>query len=349
MELKKYRYVIEPQSIGVPQDFNLIAVSKTSPFDNGYDMKAAAELLGEKIETGCSEKDPDYEQWQIFKAHESLLKGYLKNKAGRMPALRWGEYEILPSENARFKGLGGLVNKQSDAVFLHTKQAVRMWEGRQAGLGNFIGVRSGALLFNELARYALADNPFAQMELCRLEKELEELEQYYQSVNVDVQNHLERIAGAGISVSLLQNEEPAELHIGSIKGYSFQLLRILIEYDLFIRSIKTIAIKGMQSNRKTNRMMYEGGKALRRFIQTVLDVTKNIRTVRHIKKEDLLQADVRQELLQAIHNGKLPLLSREVLLNEQVPSLLYINSRVNEVALQNIVELAQKDGLLEAV
>lgn len=74
MDIVKNRFVIKPGSIHVGQKFDLKTGSKSSPFDNNYDMGEAARKLGEKIHQQLNEDDADYDAWQTWKAHELILK-----------------------------------------------------------------------------------------------------------------------------------------------------------------------------------------------------------------------------------------------------------------------------------
>lgn len=348
MEIAKQRYVIPPKTIhvGTAMDFNVKSTS--SPFSNGYDMKHFAAQLGEKVFAECDENDPDYAVWEVFKAHELLLKQHLRSKMGHRQTLKWGEYEILPSEESRFEQVGNLVNQNTDSVILHTKQAIRMWEGnndKSARQRRWPGIRYGIRLMNELNGYAVNDNPYAQAELVRTEHDLNEVESYFTQTSTDIQTHLDKLAQTGMQVSLLVADTPVNLRVDSMRAYAYRMLCVLMSYDRFVRSVKTLSLKGLKSNAESNDLVYQGGRYLRRVLNDLYQSVLRIRAIKEIRRNTLLQDNVRNKLSAAVRENTLPRIPKSVWDYSQLPSMVYISKKMEGDDLELLMKYVSEADL----
>lgn len=345
MELKQ-RYVVKPGAVHVAQEFDLKVGNKNSPFSNGYDMPRAAEKLGEKVSMVLTEDDPQFAEWETFKAHELLLKHYLHKNNKRRGDLVWGEYEILPTENDRFRKMGNLTSSENDKFLLHTKQGVRMWEGnnnRRNG-ARWPGVKYGLSLSNELLGLAMADHPYAQYHLIELEKQFDEINEYLSTEQKKIECQIEELASAGLSISIIRNDDPIEVNLINARGYGFKLVKMLMDYDQFVCAVKTMTTKGMMSNKQGNDILYNGGRLVRRILNDLYVVVMELRTIRHIRRESLFDEVTRAKLLEATQQEVLPRIPMDVWMYKKQPALAYVREKMKQEELQQLAAILVQEG-----
>lgn len=349
MEMVKHRYVIKPGTIHVAQEYPFRVGSKTSPFSNHYDMFKAAQSLGEKVMSELDEQDPQYEEWEVFKAHELLLKQHLKKGNGHRLSLKWGEYEILPNEDERFKKLGALSSQSNDRFYLHTKQAVRLWEGNnnKKNGARWPGIRFGLSLSNELLSMALADNPYAQYRLLQLEDQIAEIEQYLNEHLSNVDSQIAALAASGLQISVIKNNNPVEVSLTAVRGYGYRLVKLLMDYDRFVCAVKTLSVKGFVNNADANDILYDGGRLMRRMLNELYQVMIQMRAIREVRREHILDDDLRPKLVHAVEQGVLPVLPLGIWDYSIQPSLMFVPKKVPAETLNRVVALVKEHGLAE--
>lgn len=349
MKIIKQRYVIKPGAIHVAQDYSFSVGSKSSPFSNHYDIFRMATILGDKVHESLDEQDPQYAEWEVFKAHELLLKQYLKKGSANKHSLKWGEYEILPNEDERFKHLGALSSGSKDRFVLHTKQGVRLWEGNnnKKNGARWPGIRFGLSLSNELLSIALQDNPYAQYQLLLLEEQMTEIEQYFAEHQDNVDMQLGALAQSGLQISIIRNPNPVEVSLTSVRGYGYRLVKLLTDYDRFVCAVKTLSIKGFISNQAANDILYNGGRLMRRMLNELYQVMIQMRAIREVRREHILDDNLRPKLVSAVEQGVLPVLPLGVWDYSLQPSLMFIHQKVPADTLNRVLELAQEYGLAE--
>ncbi|UOO87671.1 AcaB family transcriptional regulator [Neisseria arctica] len=348
MEILKQQFVIKPHTIAVTQDFEIKVASKSSPFSDGYDMAFAAAKLGDKVNGTVPEDDPDYRDWETFKAHELLLKKHLKKVTGRSHKLVWGEYEILSKIDERFDGMANLRNKSTDSFMLHTKQGMRMWDGNDNHRdgAKWPGIRYGLKLSNDLIKLAKQDNPIAQYELLRFEKELVETEKFFETEAANIEQKLEQERQNGINVSIMVSQNPKVIPLYSMRGYGYRLIRLLTSYDHFVCGIKTISIKGIISNTQAREKLYGGGRQLRRLLQMLYDAVSLLNAIAEFKRESVLDETNRQKLANAVSEGLINPLPLSVWRYETMPAFVYIRDKLDDSRLEQIIDFATQCGMV---
>lgn len=348
MSMIKHRYVIKPGSIHVAQNYTFTVGSKTSPFSDCYDMFKAAQILGDKVFSELEENDPQYEEWTIFKAHELLLKQYLKKGRVRRDSLKWGEYEVLPSEDERFKELGALSSSEQDRFYLHTKQAIRLWEGNnnKKNGARWPGVRFALNLSNELLSMALTDNPYAQYQLLELEKQIDEIEQYLNEHLQNVNQQISTLAQSGLQISVIRNNNPVQISLNAVRGYGYRLVKMLMDYDRFVCAVKTLSVKGFINNATANEILYNGGRLIRRMLNELYQIMIQMRAIREIRREHVLDEHFLPKLVSATTQGVLPVLPLGIWDYSVQPSLIFIQKKVPTETLNRILLRVKEHNLV---
>ena len=341
-------FVIKPKAIHVAQSFEIkFAKNKKSPFDDNYDLFKEGAALGDKANLSLKENDPDFAKWEIFRVHQLLLLSHIKKKTGRTLNLKFGEYAVVVSEDERFDRMGSLNNRTEDAILLHTKQAVRMWEGNNdKEQRRWAGVRFGLYLINEVTKYASQDNPFAIQMLLKFEKEVSNVHSYFQ-LGIDlVSEILTKLSNEGIKIGMITNESPLNMKVGYLRLYGFKLVELLIQYDLFVRAIKTIAMKGMTPNQEANKTLYNGAREFRKILQKLYERTTTLRAIKGFDRSAFLENATLSKIKMAVAENILPKLHEEVLRYEVSPSLLFLKETLNPEKVEAIVNSVRDAGIL---
>ncbi|WP_037585464.1 AcaB family transcriptional regulator [Stenoxybacter acetivorans] len=324
--------------------------SDTSPFDNQYDLAREEAKLGEKLNIELADDHPDYAAKQLYLAHENALIQHLKRSFKRLEFVR-GEYRIVPDDFARFDIVGNLVEETADKLVIHTKQALRMWEGQSdPSKKRWIGLRMGIFLIDELTRNARLDNPFALSYLLQVEQQLKAVAAEYQNMIQQVYGELDKLATNGIQVSLLENREPVVITASQTRLYGFKLLTLLTQYDLYVRALMTGQAKGLTDNKQTRNLQHIGDNMLRGLLVELFQTVTTMRSLpkRFIRKQ-LLDEGLLLKLSKAVKAGALPRLDEQILRYNRLPELLYVPNKLTEEEVNQVVDKARQAGLLNEV
>ena len=355
MAQTKQKLVIKPKSVHVAQAFDAVfPVSEQSVFSDGYDWESERKRLSGL--SGVTDGHPDAEALEVLAAHELLLKQHIMRqriRGGRarsrsLAAIDLDGYEIYPSEDRAFEGVGQLGGSE-DAFELHTKHAVRMWEGRNDPKGpRWPGIRYAMGLCGELGRSAKADNPFAHAELLRLEGEMEAVSAQLTADTDRLQQQLESYGSSGIHISVVANNNPLLITVASLRGYGFRLLQLLLSYDYLVRVAMTMGMKGIMTNHASNDVIHNSGRGMRVLLQGIYLSAMRIRQIRQVTRRTLLENDaLAAKLAEGIAAGGLFPLSKEVLLYEATPAYVYVAHKIEAGRLNELYEKASALGLTE--
>lgn len=365
MKKVKQKLIIPPGSIHVDQDFNYrAATSDLSPFSDGYDIDEERMKLGDDVNKDL-DSARDYDALESFQVHELLLKHYIvrnhsrtrRNRriTGRSPsAINLSKYDIYPSEEKFYQKIGHLQadKSQADFVSLHTKQAVRMWNGvsdKEAGFRRWAGVRYGLSLIGELSRMTQNGNPFAHAALIDFEQNLENVLQYFSERNKAIEDQLKEYAQTGIHIGIFVNENPEMVSV-EVVSYGFQLLQALLAYDFFVRQMKTLTLKGLVANRAGNGIIYEAGSQLRKILQNLYKVVTKLRAIRQISRDSLLNdmpPGLLANLSTAVAEGVLDPIPLSVMCFDKMPKLIEIINNYDENKMDELCSIAISSGLIK--
>ena len=358
----KQRIVIKPNAIRVTDLQNeQLPTTQRSLFSNHYDFDGEKERLG-NLSTGSiyvAPEDPEHEAVRVFLYHQRLLKQhiYRNNLSGRARQRRKPEgislddYDIFMSVAEEYESVGKLRDKEQDYVYLHTKQAVRCWEGmndRTKPHQRWPGIRYAMALSMELVRLTQKDNPFAYAALLGFERALDEVKAFFDEQTAKVQKLLDASAAQGIHINVMENTAPLAVPVGHIRGYGYRLIHLLTAYDMYIRMVKTLMDKGMVSNKNGNDMVRDGGRHIRRTTQELYLVTMRMRAIQTITRADFLKADesFRQKLQIAVDNNALEALPLGALLGSDELQFVFVQLPYDAEELDKIAAFARQYGLV---
>lgn len=369
----KHRIVIPPFAIQTPPEWSQkIPTVKQSFFSNGYDYNGEEKRLGNlfggvhQINIFNVKKDnSEYEAVRQFSSHRQLLQKYIRDK--RLAPLMGADsinpffknagatledIESFMSADSKFDSIGKLRDVQQDYVLLHTKQAVRAWEGmndKNRIRERWPGIRYVMALTAELIKMTQDGNPFAHAALIKFEHELSQTADFLKAETDKMRLLVERVNTSGIHIGVVENEKPVSIPVGHIRGYGFSLIQLLTAYDMYIRLAKTLMLKGLLENSVCNKIIREGGSHIRRLNQNLYLVTMKMRKIKNLSRHDFLNDEdgsLGKRLKTAIDEKAVDPIPHNVLIYETVPQYIFLRCPFSAADLEKMTAYAAQYGLL---
>lgn len=351
IEAHKKRFIISSGSIDTSKvsTFDDYPFDDESPFANGLSLDLVADMLGNDIESKLTKENPLFEIQRVFNEHLKLLNRTVNKKYGKT-VLNFGSFEILPNEDARFGSLGNLQNVEEDSIEIHTKQAFRFWEGNNNIEGNgrrWPGVRYGMVLIQEILQIAQNNNPYATVALLKFENDSKELCEYLDLVINNIKKQIQELNdSSGLRITVLKSNETVFINIPILRGYGFSLLEMLAKYDLFVRLVKTLELKGLVANKEANKLLHDTYRKIINFMMNLYTTNKEINIIKNITVSDLVSnKEMQQQVKLAIQNESLEKLPIGIITKQVSPKLLFIKDDKSQEQLEKIASTLLKNGI----
>ncbi|MCG5526395.1 TIGR03761 family integrating conjugative element protein [Ectothiorhodospira haloalkaliphila] len=157
---------------------------------------------------------------------------------------------------------GGL---RSEVVLqIQTRQAQRLVLGRAAGPDKpaIIGLVRFGMIVRRIWDSAARDDPYADAALLRI---LEALEQGREDVNQRQQRIQNQLDGVdGIAIGLAQTLTPVRIPLNFANPYGYMGAYLICDFDRLARTLLTARHVGMLDRDTSERMLYQGGRKVRR-------------------------------------------------------------------------------------
>jgi integrating conjugative element protein (TIGR03761 family) len=157
-------------------------------------------------------------------------------------------------------GIGKLVDEKPDTMTLHTKEAFRMFRGRQPdadGRGGHIpGGRRFAAVLKSIWYLSGNDNPYADWLLITMHDRLSALRSKIEGASAEQQRLIDRVKAQGLSFSVLKSNKPKLVELGFRSPYGYATASVIVAFDYHVRMVKTLIRKDRMSDA-------EGAKAIR--------------------------------------------------------------------------------------
>ncbi|NOT67143.1 MAG: TIGR03761 family integrating conjugative element protein [Methylophilaceae bacterium] len=247
-----------------------------SPFADGYDMAAEAELLADLINSteDPSDKHPNYFRFMDYLDRLEELK-----KRASVEQQRQHADKIVPDHEAiALRRIGGLMADENDVMDIHTREAYRIFIGRarEESPGRY-GITSGkrvAAILRSIWNLSASDNPYADWMLVQVYEKMDELRQ---QMNVAIKHHEEAIAkeqSRGLRVSILKSRAPVEVELGFRSPYGYMIVDLTLDFDYFTRVIKTLVQKNRLSDTEGHEEIRKHTKAIRALFESTLPYQK---------------------------------------------------------------------------
>ena len=239
-----------PRPIGGAAGAGAFATEANSPWPDGYSLKGERAALADLLDADGAEADPRWPRVLEFEKREADF-----NRAQSQYKQRRGaETVVSDPEAASFRYLGNLVDDQADTMVVHTLEAYRLFIGRAPSPDGKLfaipgGKRQGAAL-RTLWLLTGNDNPFAEWALLLYEQSQERLRKLLADEMAECNRRMDALSQRGLNIKLQVSSKPEELELGFRSPYGYAVCELIVDYDLFVRYVKTLARKNQITDEK---------------------------------------------------------------------------------------------------
>jgi integrating conjugative element protein (TIGR03761 family) len=183
--------------------------------------------------------------------------------------------------------LGQLADATPDTMSLHTKDAYRIFTGRGAdGAGKLPPIPGGrrfAAVLKSIWHLSANDNPYADWILIRMYESLVAIRAHLSRVITAREEAIELLKRKGLSLAVMGSRSPKTVELGFRSPYGYATAEAIVEFDYYVRMIKTLIHKDRMSDDEGRAAIRELGRELRALF------LEPIRWERHLLREELRQ------------------------------------------------------------
>lgn len=228
----------------------------------------------------------------------------LSGKAGHHPALRApgadarftdaddifqplqaAEGRSAPAAPATSVKLGELADATPDTMTLHTRDAYRMFTGRSAeadGQASPIpGGRRFAAVMKSIWHLSANDNPYADWILICMYEELAAVRGHLDQATQAREASFEALRRKGLAFSVMASRNPKSVDLGFRSPYGYATAEAIVEFDYYVRMIKTLVHKDRMSDADGRAAIRTVGREMRALF------LEPIRWERNLLREEL--------------------------------------------------------------
>ena len=181
--------------------------------------------------------------------------------------------------------LGQLADATPDTMSLHTTDAYRIFTGRGAdGAGKLPPIPGGrrfAAVLKSLWHLSANDNPYADWILIRMYEGLVAIRAHLSRVITAREEAIEILKRKGLSLAVMGSRSPKTVELGFRSPYGYATAEAIVEFDYYVRMIKTLIHKDRMSDDEGRAAIREVGRELRALF------LEPIRWERHLLREEL--------------------------------------------------------------
>ena len=183
--------------------------------------------------------------------------------------------------------LGQLADAIPDTMSLHTKDAYRIFTGRGADAAGKLppipGGRRFAAVLKSIWHLSANDNPYADWILIRMYEGLVAIRAHLSRVITAREEAIELLKRKGLSLAVMGSRSPKTVELGFRSPYGYATAEAIVEFDYYVRMIKTLIHKDRMSDDEGRAAIRELGRELRALF------LEPIRWERHLLREELRQ------------------------------------------------------------
>lgn len=166
---------------------------------------------------------------------------------------------------------GALSDATPDSMTLHTTEALLLFDGRPSdddtGVGAIAGGRRFAAIMKSLWHIASADNPYADWLLIRVERLLEEVRAHVTRGTADCERMMDDVRRKGLALGVLGSRNPGTVHLGFRSPYGYAMAEAVLEFDHYVRLVKTLIHKGQLRDDEGRSAIRAAGRRFRALFQ----------------------------------------------------------------------------------
>ncbi len=194
------------------------------------------------------------------------------------------EIDVTPAGNA---SLGYLEDAIPDTMTLHTREAYRIFTGRAAEAAGKLpaipGGRRFAAVLKSIWHLSANDNPYADWILIRMYAGLVAIRAHLGRVIKAREEAIELLRRKGLTLSVMGSRRPKTVELGFRSPYGYATAEAIVEFDYYVRMIKTLIHKDRLSDEEGRVAIRELGRELRALF------AEPIRWERNLLREELRQ------------------------------------------------------------
>ena len=259
-------------------------VSPDSPFPDGYDIAAERDALADLV--GAENPDQGDPRWSRFL--ELTEREERLRQMGAARTLRQGAESVVPDHEARrIVDLGQLTDSAPDTMTLHTKDAFRMFTGRQADAeGKVVPIAGGkrfAAVLKSIWYLSANDNPYADWILIRMYDGLMAVRAHLAAAAQERTSAIELLKRKGLAFSVMQSRSPKTVELGFRSPYGYATAEAIADFDYYVRVVKTLIHKDRIGDEQGRAAIRELGREMRALF------LEPIRWERYLLREELRQ------------------------------------------------------------
>ncbi|EIY1868526.1 TIGR03761 family integrating conjugative element protein, partial [Escherichia coli] len=185
--------------------------------------------------------------------------------------------------------------QSSLTIALHTRYAIRLWEGRrnnqkeekQEKRPDIISMPRAIAFAGQATRDSARDNPYADMMLVRLENALTKATETIEKHLAWLDGILKNLPGQ-ISLSDIKSSSPVNIGVYSSSPVGYRCVWLLIGYDRLVMKVFQVFHYGLISRTKRDELLNQGGYAVRR----IYGIIQNYKSV-SVTRADILSGTAR--------------------------------------------------------
>lgn len=161
---------------------------------------------------------------------------------------------------------GGL--RSEAALSVQTRHAQRLVTGRveKDGKNRIIGLVRFAMMIRRIWNSASLDDPYADWYLMRTLENLEHAREELVRLQQQVEQKLHRVDGVDITVA--ESLEPIKFPLNFPNPYGYMGAYLIADFDNLARTILTARHVGLMGRDAAERMLYQGGRLVRRVFES---------------------------------------------------------------------------------
>jgi len=259
-------------------------VSGDSPFPDGYDIASERDALADLVAAdNPDQSDPRWPRFLELSEREERLR-----QMNTARQLRQGAESVVPDHEARrIVDLGQLTDSAPDTMTLHTKDAFRMFTGRQADAeGKVVPIAGGkrfAAVLKSIWYLSGNDNPYADWILIRMYDGLMAVRAHLAEASQERENAIDLLKRKGLTFSVMQSRSPKAVELGFRSPYGYATAEAIADFDYYVRVIKTLIHKDRIGDEEGRAAIRELGREMRALF------LEPIRWERYLLREELRQ------------------------------------------------------------
>ena len=254
-----------PAEIPSPMSLSPLAfvTEPNSPWPDGYSLEGERKALADILDADGAEGDPRWPRVLEFERREDEFQ----KKQSIYTQRKGAEAVVNDKEATSFRHLGNLVDDQSDTMMVHTLEAHRLFMGRAPSPDGLLfaipgGKRQGAAL-RTLWILTGNDNPYAEWALILHEQAHNRLAKLLADEMAECRKCIDALAERGLNIRLQVSSSPVELDLGFRSPYGYAVCELIVDYDLFVRYVKTLARKNQLSDEKARLKLKNATRQIR--------------------------------------------------------------------------------------